>query len=248
MRCRLALLGAMLILGPAALAAGQQTASPADPAPLPPFGTIDFGYRGFSGDGDYARGERYRDLRDGAASRFVFAKATDRYLFDARAENVGYRDQRYVAAWNGGRTKGTFVWDSIPTNYSYLTLTPWVETSSGATASFTLDPAARTAVQNRVPGVVGIPTTAAQLATPSIYRGLAGGFDLQQRRDTAGFGAAFDAMKDLGINLSFTTTKKTGAMQWASSFAFNNANELPLPLDNRTNDFSAGAEPSCATT
>ena len=29
-------------------------------------------------------------------------------------------------------------------------------------------------------------------------------------------------------------------MPWGASFAFNNANELPLPLDNRTNDFAAG--------
>ena len=244
MRNRLSLVTAALLLASASLAAQQQTpaAPPAAPAPLPALGTIDFGYRGFTGDGDYARGERYRDLRDGAASKFVFGKTTDMYLFDARAENVGYRDQRYLATYNSGKAKGSFIWDSIPLNYSYLTSTPWSGTTSGETASFALSPAARTAVQNRVPGVIGIPTTAAQLDTPSIYRGLATPFDLQQRRDIAGFTGAFDVMKNVGVNLSFTTTKKSGAMPWASSFAFNNPNELPLPLDNRTNDVSAGAE------
>ena len=35
---------------------------------------------------------------------------------------------------------------------------------------------------------------------------------------------------------------KSGHQPCGASFAFNNANELPLPLDNRTNDFDAGVE------
>ena len=42
------------------------------------------------------------------------------------------------------------------------------------------------------------------------------------------------------MNFSVASTAKSGHMPWGASFAFNNANELPLPLDNRTNDFAAG--------
>ena len=39
--------------------------------------------------------ERYRDLRNGAESLFPLNKETESYFLDARAFNVGYRDQRY---------------------------------------------------------------------------------------------------------------------------------------------------------
>jgi hypothetical protein len=40
----------------------------------------------------------------------------------------------------------------------------------------------------------------------------------------------------------FNTTKKTGYQPWGASFAFNDAVEVPLPLDNRTNDFTTAVE------
>ena len=51
--------------------------------------------------------ERYRDLSDGSFSRILFAKKTDMYIFDARAENIGYRDQRYRAGYGGGKLQFT---------------------------------------------------------------------------------------------------------------------------------------------
>jgi hypothetical protein len=59
--------------------------TPAKPPPQPPaapatavpsLGSIDFGFRGTETDVDEARYERYRDLRNGAASRFLFGKET----------------------------------------------------------------------------------------------------------------------------------------------------------------------------
>ncbi|MGC4086173.1 MAG: MtrB/PioB family outer membrane beta-barrel protein [Vicinamibacterales bacterium] len=44
------------------------------------------------------------------------------------------------------------------------------------------------------------------------------------------------------MNFAFTSTKKSGNQPYGMSFAFNNANELPMPLDNRTNDLSTGIE------
>jgi MtrB/PioB family decaheme-associated outer membrane protein len=239
MRMRLTIAAGALLLASANLALAQ----PKAPDKAPPIegltGTLDFGFRSESTTGDAARYERYRDLRQGAYSVLFFGKDTDQYKFNLRADNIGYRDQRYQLNYTGGKAKVTGSWDSIPLNYSYLTSTPWVETSTGV---FSLDTAARTAVQNKVAGVVGVPQSAANLATPSIFRGLATPFDLQARRDTAALGLVYNATSDLGLNVSFTTTKKGGKQPYGMSYAFNNANELPMPIDNRANDFSAGLE------
>ena len=245
MRNRLIIGAAALVLASASLARAQQPqTSPSqtqatDTDTAPSLGSVDFGFRGSSIDGDEARYQRYRDLRDGAFSQIVFGKATETYLFDASAENIGYHDQRYVVRYNGGKLKFSGTWDSIPLNYSYETSTPWVESSPGV---FTLDVAARTRVQNKAPGVVGVPQSAAQLQSASIYRGLASPFDLQSRRDVAEAGLTYNATKEVSLSLTIRSTNRTGNQPWGASFAFNNANELPLPVDNRTNDFSAAIE------
>ena len=202
-------------------------------------GTVDVGARGTSSSGDEARYERYRDLRTGVFSHLVFGSADESRVWSAGADNVGYRNQEYAFRYVGGpvTVKGSF--DSTPLNYSYLTATPWQTVSPGV---FSLDAAARGQVQSRVPGVVGVPSTVAQLGTPSIFRGLANPFDLQSRRDTASASVAVDATKALGWSLAFTSTGKTGSQPYGASFSFNNANELPLPIDHRTNDVSAGLE------
>ena len=237
MRIRLTMATGALLLACVNPASAQQ--DPADPAASAGglTGSLDVGVRSESTTGDEARYERYRDLRQGAFSQITIGKNTDQYNFGVRAENIGYRDQRYVVNYRGGKANVTGSWDSIPLNYSYLTSTPWVQTSTGV---FRLDEAARTAVQNKVVGVVGVPSSAALLGTASIFRGLAHQFDLQSRRDTAGAGLAYDATSALGFNASFSTTKKGGLQPYGMSFSFNNANELAIPIDNRTNDVSAG--------
>ena len=69
----------------AGTASAQQTTTTA-----PAFkGTLDFGYRGSSVDGDKARWERYRDLRDGLASKLQVGKETDQYELSLNAGNIG---------------------------------------------------------------------------------------------------------------------------------------------------------------
>lgn len=235
---RLTIATAGLVLATAAVAMAQQ---PAAPVPSTGWvGSIDFGGRVNSVDGDQARYERYRDLRDGASTRISLSKDTDKYVFSAKLENIGYHDQRYQANYDhNGKVKLTFLWDSIPLNYSYASSTPWVEESPGV---FTLDRAARLLVQNRTPGVIGVPSSAAQLGTPSIYRGLTSPFDIQARRDSAGVAGTFMATKDLAINVSFNSTSRSGHEPKGASFGFSVASQLPVPLDNRTNDLSAAAE------
>ena len=241
MRNKLTIAIAGLLLASPSVVMAQQPPQPA--APVPPSGwagSIDFGGRLNGVDGDQARHERFRDLRDGASTRIVLSKETDQYVFDAKLESIGYRDQRYQANYDhSGKVKLTFLWDSIPFNYSYMSSTPWVEQSPGV---FTLDRAARLLVQDRAPGVIGVPANATQLLTPSIYRGLASPFDIQARRDTAGLAGTFMATKDLAINVAFTSTGKSGHEPKGASFGFSVAGQLPVPLDNRTNDISAAAE------
>ncbi len=249
MRTRyLTVIAALLLTSarPAWAQAPQQQPAPAAVAPA--LGSLDVGVRGSNVDGDEARFERYRDLRNGAPARLTISRETSSWIFGARAENAGYRDQRYNANYMSSKVKALSQWDSIPLNYSYLAQVPWQETSPGA---WTLNRAAREAVQNRT--AVGIPcappttctnptTAATTLSTPSVYRALATGFDLQQRRDAAGFDLTVHSTEALDWTVGFTTTKKSGHQPFGMSFAFNNANELAIPLDQRTNDFTAGLE------
>lgn len=221
----------------AALAAGAAAQTP--PAADGVTGVIDAGARVTGGSGDEARYERYQDLRSGVFSRIVFGESSDRRIWSVSAENIGYRNQAYDLRYAGGTFTVRGSWESTPTNYSYLTSTPWTETAPGM---FSLSEAARLRVQGRTPGVVGVPTTAAQLATPSIFRALATPFDLRSRRDTASALVSADASRSVGWSLGFTSTSKTGRQPYGASFAFNNAGELALPLDQRANDITAGLE------
>jgi MtrB/PioB family decaheme-associated outer membrane protein len=245
MRNRLTTVTAALLLASANLVFAQQQPAPkpADSTPatgpvaVPWTGTIDFGVRPDASSGNVAQYQRYRDLQDGAFTRFNVSRDSDSYSFTAGAMNIGYDDQEYFADFNGGRVKAAFFFDGTPLNYGYNTLTPWNFGSGGV---LTLDSATRTAVQNRQ--VIGVPTNAAQFATGSVYGGLANVFELTSLRQTLGFAASINATPEMAIDFSFQSAGKEGYQPWGASFAFNNANEVPLPLDNRTNDFTAGAE------
>lgn len=244
MRNRLTILTAALVLASANFAVAQQQApKPADTTPasttaVPWTGTLDFGFRPDMSSGNIAQYERFRDLKDGAFTRFDLKREGENYLFAAGARNIGYTDQEYFADYNGGRVKAAFFFDGTPLNYGYNTLSPW--TVSGNT--LTLDTTVRTLIQNRTPGVVGIPTNAAAVATGSIYRGVADVFELTSKRQTTGFAASVAATPEMSVNVSFQSAKKDGYQPWGAGFAFNNTAEVPLPLDNRTNDFSADVE------
>ena len=253
MRNRLMLSTAVLLLAVTGVAQAQQ--KPAAKAATPPAaeavvpavtGSIDFGYRGSSVDGDKARWERYRDLRDGALTKIDLKKETDTFGFRFRAMNIGYHDQQYTADFNQyGKLKITAMWNSIPLNYAYNTLTPWRDTGNNV---WTLDQATRLLVQNKAPGVLGIGSTAANFTQASIYRSIATVFPMQARRDVMGVSMKYRFTDALGLNLAFTSTKKQGNQPFGASFAFNNGNELPMSIDNRTNDLTAALEWSQAST
>jgi MtrB/PioB family decaheme-associated outer membrane protein len=256
MRTRLIVLTAALLLASAGLARAQAQQTPTEPAPTLPFtGWVDFGPRISSTSGDAARFERYRDLRSGVNTNAVLSQERSDYTLGFKAENIGYRDGRYQANFSNSKLAFSFMWDSIPLNYSYLTLTPWKVSTQGSTADLTIDPTVRELVQNKnAVGILCAPgapagatcsspsTVASALASTSIYRSLAQPFDIQAKRDTMTFGLSYAATEDISALFSLNTYKRGGNMPYGASFAFNNGNELPIPLDNRTTDLSAGLE------
>ena len=80
-------------------------------------GLFDVGFRGTSTDGDEARYERFRDLRDGAATFFSMDKNTDQYRFNANFSNAGYRDQLYAAEYSNAKVTVSGLYNGIPMNY-----------------------------------------------------------------------------------------------------------------------------------
>lgn len=240
MRNRLMIATAALVLASVSLALAQQ--KPADtPAETPSLGSVSIGFQGSSVDGDKARFERYRDLRSRQNIQFDFAKDTDKYFFDVKALNVGNRDGFYSLGYANRKVKFDFSFDSIPLNYGYNTSTPYAFASTGANPYLALDPATRLAVQNKVAGVLGIPSTFAQWTTQrSNYAALARPFDLQSRRDTLHFDLGYAITEALEADIEFTSHKRSGYQPFGAAFAFNNATELPLPVDDRTNEFGAG--------
>jgi hypothetical protein len=253
MRYKLLTIGALLCLVP--------RVGLAQPAAIPPVlsgftGTVDVGGQFTGTDGDEARYERYRDMRDGVYTGINLSRQTDRSLFDASASHIGYRDQRYGARFVGPRIKFNFDWQSIPLNYSYLTRTPF--TISGNT--LTLDNSAQNAVQgptnaNNDGTAVGVPCAPgappASCSNPdqanqakanrSIYDSLATPIDLRHGRDNAAVSAVISAARSIDIDARFASSRREGQQPWNASFAFNTAVEVPQTLDQRTNDRTLGA-------
>ena len=248
MRNRLTMITGALLLASANLvfAQQQQAPKPADTTPatttaVPWTGTVDFGFRPDFSSGNVAQYERFRDVRDGAFTRFDVKREGELYLFSAGARNIGYDDQEYFADYDSGKVKLGFFFDGTPLNYGYNTLTPFA-ISTGPTTTMSLDQATRLAVQNRVPGVVGVPNNPATVAIGSAYANTTRALELTSKRQTLGFAASLNATPEMAVNFSFQSAKKDGYQPWGAGFAFNNTNEVPLPLDNRTNDFSADVE------
>ena len=199
-------------------------------------GTIDIGGRFTSTDGDEARYERYRDLRNGANVNLLFNKETPNWTFDVKAQNIGYRDGRYELKFNSRRVQLSAQFDQTPLNYSYETRTPYDCTAG----SCTLDPALRAQVQAKT--AVGVPQNVGQLSGGSAYNSIANPFDLQSRRDTIAADLRISATDNLDFTFGVNSYKRSGNMPYGAAFAFNVASELPIVIDNRETDLSVGVE------
>lgn len=249
---------AAVLLASATMAQAQTPPTkPVPPVGVPTVGAADVGFRGGNVDGDEARFERYRDLRPGATTFFEIKKDTANYRFDAHASNVGYRDQRYAAEYTNGTFTMSGLYDSIPLNYLYDAPLAWRNEGNGR---FTLDPAARLAIQGptNAPGdgtAVGVPcapglgptscnaaTSSLAKSNRSIFNQLVRAEDMQVLRSIAAVKFKYAASPSFDIDADFSSTGRDGSMPWAASFAFNNANELAAPIDHRNNELKAGTE------
>jgi MtrB/PioB family decaheme-associated outer membrane protein len=186
------------------------------------FGDIEFGGRFSDINGDPARYQRYRDLRDGpfAKSITVNRRTADWTVF-ASAENVGYRDQRYFAEYrNVGKLQVSFLWDQIPLFISSDTRTLYTQAQPGV---FRLEDAIQS---NNQAGATTIRSYADQAAR----------FDTRTRRDIGALDVVLNATRDLDVLATVTSTARDGAIPYGAPFGFNNLVELPVPIDQRTTD------------
>ena len=218
---------------PAQPAATQPAAAPADTERGPSlFALTDrelfIGGRVSSIDGDPARFQRYQDVRDGllfSGFRYAFAQPDGNYTFDARANNVGWRDQEYFGSYSRvGKLSLTGSFQQIPQFYSVDTATPY----TGTDGTLVLDDAAQRAAQ----GGAGL----------SPYPPISPKFELQERRDIGRVDVKATPTPTLDVTANFTTQKHGGELPWGASFGFSNDVELPLPYDSRANDFTLGTE------
>lgn len=209
-----------LLIGMCLLLAAAPARGQTEP---PRVGSFDAGVRVSDVDGDAARFQRYRDLRDGGfLENFRYRREMDDWLFRADFAHIGYRDQRYEADFNRfGKVKAYFQWDQIPLYYSADTRTPYLPTATGL---FELND--ETQLANSL----------------AVVTATAGPLELRQRRDIARFGVLVTPGRNLDLSVNVASSGREGQMQWSGTFGFNNAVELPAPLDQRTTDMNAAAE------
>ena len=144
MRVRLFVTISALLLASAGAAQAQDPPTKPEPPAVPSNGLVDVGFRLGDVDGDEARFERYRDLRQGAASWFEAKKYTDSFRLEGNAFNVGYRDQSYNASFTNGKLSVSGMFDSLPLNFLYDAPLIWTGDGQGR---FTLPAGLRSAVE-----------------------------------------------------------------------------------------------------
>jgi MtrB/PioB family decaheme-associated outer membrane protein len=223
----------LLTLVPAvsAQSTGQSPTQPVQ-ASEPAAGTlanrIDFGARFSGASGDPARWQRYRDLRDGpVVNRFDFKVDRNDWLLALSGDHVGYRDQRYqVEAERPGRVSARFLWDQIPLFISEDTLTLYRDEGAGV---LRVDDAIQSSIQA---GTLTIRQAAAQ----------AFGVTTRTRRDNAVGEVTVRLTESADAHVNVYSSKRQGAIPYGATFGFNNAIEVPLPIDSRTTNVNTGVE------
>ncbi len=225
---------------PAAPPEGQQAAPEPQSAPAasplddsrslfePSWNTFQFAGRLSSVAGDEARFQRYQDFRDGplfTGARFL--RETSAWSFQAGADNVGWRDQRYFASYERtGRFAVSGLFDQIPQFYSIDTRTPFASAGEGV---LVLDDAVQGAIQ-------------AKQTTLNAYIPISPQFDLREKRNVGSVQVSATPTAHLDVTGGFRTTNHTGELPWGASFGFSNDNEVALPYRSRTNDMDVGVE------
>ncbi|MBI4486595.1 MAG: MtrB/PioB family decaheme-associated outer membrane protein [Acidobacteria bacterium] len=231
MRTRTTILAALLAASNTAAQAQSPIGQNLDPPTIAVAekepGEMTFGVRGSSIDGDEARYQRYRDLRNGGfLDRFRWDRQNQNAIISLGADHVGYRDQRFFADIDAGKLKVEALWDQIPLFFSNSTRTPYTQVSPGV---LRLDDSLQAAAEANILATRNF----ADVATP---------LDTRFRRDVGSFGLVYSANRELDLKFNLKTARKNGNMPYTASFGFSNSVEVPLPIDNRTTDVSGEAE------
>ena len=210
----------------------QSAPAAATPGDIPQIGRVEFGFRANDVNGDEARFNRFRDLRQGAfVDRFRLEKETETWVFLGRAHNVGYRDQRFSGEFESiGKVKARFNWDQIPLFISGDTAS--LQSQLGGNV-LDVDDAIQQGIENRVLTLDSAITRAK-------------GFDLKSQRNVAALDFIYAANKEVDFVLNLRNTQRSGTH--LQSFGLLNspgggiAQELAVPVDTRTTDVKAGVE------
>jgi MtrB/PioB family decaheme-associated outer membrane protein len=243
----LSLIGALLLV-PGVAGAQEQatTASPASAqaaAPLPTspkLGQFDFGFRGDSFSGDEARYNRFRDLRDGAfLDRFRIEKETETWFARGEANNVGYRDQRYAAAFESiGKLKVDFEWNQIPLFISKDSRSLYSHTGNGV---LVIDDA----IQQSIQSATALGNAARDLAITNAVSG-ARPFELRSRRDIGRFDLVYTLNRDVDFKFNLKNSTRSGFNMMSFLFGTSPGGfpslEMGVPLDDRTTDVKGAFE------
>lgn len=192
------------------------------------YGTIDFGARLNETEGDEARFQRYRDLRPGIyGNNALIGRRTEDWNFEAQAWHAGYRDQRYQLDFQRvGRLAVSFLWDQIPMFISRDTRTLYTESAPGV---FRLEDGLQQEIQ-------------AGTRTLRNFEDQAVRFDMRTLRKIGQADIVFNVDPSTDVLIKVTNTTREGEIPFGGAFGFNNAIELPVPVDTRTTDVQTALE------
>jgi MtrB/PioB family decaheme-associated outer membrane protein len=195
-------------------------------------GSIDFGVRGTTFNGDGARYERYRDLGDGLFLEALRVQSErNGWFLDATADHAGRRDQRFTGSFvRPGKFKGWGTWDQIPMLMSRTTRTLYVEDVEQPQGVLTIDDAIQAQAQ------------ASPAALPSIFRNVSTEFDTRTRRHIAIGGFEYLATPELTFRANVQHTDRQGSIPYGGSFGHSSLVEFPAPIQHSLTDFDGGAE------
>jgi MtrB/PioB family decaheme-associated outer membrane protein len=195
-----------------------------------PYGSVDFGARLTQINGDEARFQRYRDLRPGVyGNNLVAGKRTEDYMVEAQAWNIGYRDQKYqVDLQRVGRLKASFVWDQIPLFISRDTRTLF---------NYTVTQPGLFRIEDNIQQQIQ-----AGAKTLRDFEDQATRFDMRTVRKIGQADVIVNADKSSDITIRVRNTMREGNIPFGGTFGFNNAVELPVPVDTRITDVQTAYE------
>ena len=192
-------------------------------------GSIDFGVRGTSADGDAARYERYRDLGNGLfLENAHLARERNGWLLDLTADHVGRKDQRYlVDVSRPGRVKAWFLWDQIPMLLSRTTRTLFTGIGSGVLA---IDDSLQARVQANPAAIV------------PVFDQFGSEFETRTRRLITEGGFEYLPGSALTFTAKVRRTDREGSIPFGGSFGHSSLVELPAPTEHTLTEADAGAE------